>query len=206
VLGKPGFENATLIATIGVAIAIQAAALLLFGPSVKTLPEVLPGQFYVAGTVVTVQGLLVVGTSVLLFLVVNLYLKYSRQGMAIRAVSQQMEAASLMAVPVEHIYALVVVLSAGLAGLAGAMLSSFFYLSPTSGFTPMLQALIVTILGGLGSVRGTIVAAYLIGALESFLEVYLGAAWAAPAVFLFIIVVLIIRPNGLYGLAEARRL
>jgi branched-chain amino acid transport system permease protein len=206
VLGKPGFDNATLIATIGVSIAVQAAALLIFGPSVKTLPEMLPGQFNVAGTVVSVQGLLVIGTAVVLFLVANLYLKYSRQGMAIRAVSQQMEAASLMAVPVEHTYALVVVLSSALAGLAGVMLSSFFYLSPTSGFNPMIQALIVTIFGGLGSVRGTIVAAYLIGALESFLEVYLGAAWALPGVFLFIIVVLIVRPNGLYGLAEARRL
>jgi branched-chain amino acid transport system permease protein len=206
VLGKPGFDTATLIATVGVSIAVQAAALLLFGPSVKTIPEMLPGQLNVAGTAVSAQGLLVIGTAVVLFFTVNLYLKYSRQGMAIRAVSQQIEAASLMAVPVGNTYALVVVLSSALAGLAGVMLSSFFYLSPTSGFTPMIQALIVTIFGGLGSVRGTIVAAYLIGVLESFLEVYLGAAWALPGVFLFIIVVLIVRPNGLYGLAEARRL
>jgi len=206
VLGKPGFDNATLIATIGLSIAAQAAALLVFGPAVKVIPEVLPGSFSTADTVISAQGLLVIATAVVLFAVVNLLLKYSRRGMAIRAVSQQMEAASLMAVPVGETYAIVMVVSSALAGLAGVLLSSFFYLSPTSGFNPMIQALIVTIFGGLGSMRGTIVAAYLVGALESFLEVYLGAAWALPGVFLFIIVVLILRPNGLYGLAEARRL
>ncbi len=206
VLGKPGFDNATLIATIGLSIAAQAAALLVFGPAVKVIPEVLPGSFSLADTVISAQGLIVIATAVVLFAVVNLLLKYSRRGMAIRAVSQQMEAASLMAVPVGETYAIVMVVSSALAGLAGVLLSSFFYLSPTSGFNPMIQALIVTIFGGLGSMRGTIVAAYLVGALESFLEVYLGAAWALPGVFLFIIVVLILRPNGLYGLAEARRL
>jgi branched-chain amino acid transport system permease protein len=206
VLGKPGFDTATLVATVGVSIALQAAALLVFGPSVKVVPEVLAGSFTVGGTLVTNQGLLVIATAITLFLAVNLFLRLSRHGMAIRAVSQHMEAASLMAVPVERTYAIVVVLSSALAGLAGVLLSSFFYLSPISGFNPMIQALIVTIFGGLGSVRGTIVAAYIIGALGSFLQVYLGAGWALPGVFLFIILVLIVRPNGLFGMAEARRL
>jgi branched-chain amino acid transport system permease protein len=206
VLGKPGFDNATLIATVGVSIALQAAALLVFGPSVKVVPEVITGAFTVGGTLITAQGLLVIAVAVILFLAINLFLKLSRYGMAIRAVSQQMEAASLMAVPVESTYAIVMVLSAALAGLAGVLLSSFFYLSPISGFNPMIQALIVTIFGGLGSVRGTIVAAYVVGTLGSFLQVYLGASWALPGVFLFIILVLIVRPNGLFGLAEARRL
>ncbi len=206
VLGKPGFDNATLIATVGVSIALQAAALLVFGPSVKVVPEVVAGSFTVGGTLVTGQGLLVIATAVVLFLSINLFLRFSRHGMAIRAVSQQMEAASLMAVPVERTYAIVVVLSSALAGLAGVLLSSFFYLSPISGFNPMIQALIVTIFGGLGSVRGTIVAAYIIGTLGSFLQVYLGASWALPGVFVFIILVLIVRPNGLFGIAEARRL
>src|ERR1700730_7533853 len=119
VLGKPGFDNATLIATVGVSIALQAAALLVFGPSVKVVPEVVSGSFTVGGTLVTAQGLLVIGTAVALFLAINLFLRFSRHGMAIRAVSQHMEAASLMAVPVERTYAVVVVLSSALAGLAG---------------------------------------------------------------------------------------
>jgi branched-chain amino acid transport system permease protein len=206
VLGKPGFDNATLIATVGVSIAIQAAALLVFGPSVKVVPEVISGAFTVGGTLITAQGLLVIGVAVILFLAINLFLRFSRHGMAIRAVSQQMEAASLMAVPVERTYAIVMVLSSALAGLAGVLLSSFFYLSPISGFNPMIQALIVTIFGGLGSIRGALVAGFVLGVFESFVEVFYGVGWAQPGVFILIIIMLIIRPNGLFGIGEVRRL
>src|SRR6476646_4824463 len=74
VLGKPGFDTATLIATVGVSIALQAAALLVFGPSVKVVPEVLGGSFTVGGTLVTNQGLLVIATAIILFVAVNLFL------------------------------------------------------------------------------------------------------------------------------------
>jgi branched-chain amino acid transport system permease protein len=70
----------------------------------------------------------------------------------------------------------------------------------------MVKSLVVTIFGGLGSVKGTIWAAYVIGLLEAFLTVYLGASWALPGLFLFMIVMLIFRPNGLFGLGEMQRL
>ena len=70
----------------------------------------------------------------------------------------------------------------------------------------MVQALVVTIFGGLGSVKGTIWAAYIIGLLQAFLTVYMGASWALPGLFLFMIVMLTFRPNGLFGLGEAQRL
>ena len=208
VIGKPGFDTATLIATVGVSIALQAAALLVFGPSVKVVPEVLGGSFTVGGTLVTNQGLLVIATAIILFVAVNLFLRLSRHGMAIRAGltahgGGQPHGGAGRAYVRHRGRAQ---LGAGRVGRRSARSSSFFYLSPISGFNPMIQALIVTIFGGLGSVRGTIVAAYVIGALGSFLQVYLGASWALPGVFLFIIVVLIVRPNGLFGMAEARRL
>src|SRR5258708_26445496 len=84
VLGKPGFDNATLIATVGVSIALQAAALLTFGPSVKVVPEVIAGSFTLGGTLITAQGLLVIAVAVSLFLAINLFLTFSRYGMAIR--------------------------------------------------------------------------------------------------------------------------
>ena len=77
---------------------------------------------------------------------------------------------------------------------------------PTAGFNPMIKALVVTIFGGLGSVKGTIWAAYIIGLLEAFLIVYVGASFALPGLFLFMIVMLVIRPNGLFGLGEMQRL
>jgi branched-chain amino acid transport system permease protein len=126
--------------------------------------------------------------------------------MAIRAVSQQMDAARLMGIPTRRVFIIVMVISAALAGLAGALLSSVFFLSPSAGFNPMIKSLVVTIFGGLGSVKGTIWAAYVIGLVEAFLQVYMGASWALPGLFLFMIVMLIVRPNGLFGLGEMQRL
>lgn len=206
VIGKPGFDNSTLIATVGLSIAVSAAAILIFNPEYKVVPPVIAGSLSVADVQITKQGLLVIGVSLALFALVYLFLTYTRQGMAIRAVSQQQEAASLMAIPVVQTYGMVIAISGALAGLAGVLLSPFFFLNPNSGFNPMIQALIVTIFGGLGSVRGALVAGFVLGLFESFVEVYYGVAWAQPGVFLLIIVMLILRPNGLFGIGEVRRL
>ena len=206
VIGKPGFDNSTLIATVGLSIAVSAAAILIFNPQYKVVPPVIAGSFSVANVQITQQGLVVIGVSLALFAVVYLFLTYTRQGMAIRAVSQQQEAASLMAIPVVRTYGMVIAISGALAGLAGVLLSPFFFLNPFSGFNPMIQALIVTIFGGLGSVRGALVAGFVLGIFESFVEVYYGVAWAQPGVFLLLIVMLIVRPNGLFGIGEVRRL
>jgi branched-chain amino acid transport system permease protein len=206
VLGKPGFDNSTLVATVGISISVSAAALLIFNPEYKVVPPVLSGSTIVAGVQITYQGLLVIASSLALFAIVYLFLAYTRQGMAIRAVSQQMEAASLMSIPVEKTYGIVIAISGGLAGLAGVLLSPSFFLNPNSGFNPMIQALIVTIFGGLGSIRGALVAGFVLGVFESFVEVFYGVAWAQPGVFILIIVMLIVRPNGLFGIGEVRRL
>jgi branched-chain amino acid transport system permease protein len=206
VIGKRGFDNATLVATVGLSISVSAAALLIFNPEYKVVPPVVNGSNNLAGVQITNQGLLVIGVSLALFVAVYLFLTYTRQGMAIRAVSQQQEAASLMSVPVVRTYGVVIAISGGLAGLAGVLLSPFYFLNPSSGFNPMIQALIVTIFGGLGSIRGALVAGYVLGIFESFVEVYYGVAWALPGVFLLIIVMLIVRPNGLFGIGEVRRL
>lgn len=205
-LGRPGWDSASIIATVGVGIALQAVALLLFGPQVKRIPALVGGSVVVSEVRISFQGMIVVGVAVVSLLALYFYLRTSRQGMAIRAVSQNMDAAALMGVPVERTYALVIVLSAGLAGLAGVMLSSIFFLSPTSGFTPMIIALLVTIFGGLGSVKGTIVAAYVIGIFQASIQVFVGPSYALPGLFLFMIAVLIIKPRGLYGVVEAQRL
>jgi branched-chain amino acid transport system permease protein len=205
-LGRAGWDSASIIATVGVATALTAAALLIFGPRVKQIPPVVPGSVIFSGVRFSYQGMVIVAVAVVSLLSLFFYLANSRQGMAIRAVSQDMDASALMGVPVETTYARVMVISAGLAGLAGVLLSSLLFLSPNSGFAPMIIALMVTIFGGLGSVKGTIVAAYLIGILESTVQVYLGGSWSLPVLFLFMIVVLIIRPNGLFGVTEAHRL
>ena len=85
--------------------------LLIFNPEYKVVPAVIPGYTILSGVQITYQGLLVIAVSLALFALVFLFLTYTRQGMAIRAVSQQMEAASLMSIPVERTYAMVIAIS-----------------------------------------------------------------------------------------------
>lgn len=205
-LGKAGWDSASIIATVGVGIALQAAILLLYGPRVKQIPAIVPGSTVISSVRFSYQGMIIVVVAALSLAALYIYLRSSRRGMAIRAVSQHMDAASLVGVPVERTYGLVMIISAALAGLAGVLISAVLFLSPTSGFTPMIVALLVTIFGGLGSVKGTIVAAFLIGILESSVQVYVGGSYALPVVFLFIIGMLIVRPSGLYGVPEPQRL
>lgn len=205
-VGRPGWDSATLIATVGVGIALEAGALLVYGPQVKDFPSLISGSVIYEKVLITYQGLLVMAVAAVCLLSVSTYMRMSRRGMAIRAVSQDVDAAKLMGIPIDTTFAIVIALSAGLAGLAGVLLSSTFYLSPTSGFTPMILAIVVTILGGLGSIKGTVVAAYSIGLLESFVNVYAGPSWGLPVLFGTMIVVLTLRPNGLFGVGEVRRL
>jgi branched-chain amino acid transport system permease protein len=205
-VGRSSFFNAAMIATVGASIAIDAASLLIYGPRVKQMPPVIKGQFKTLGVVIQYQGLLIIGVAALSLILLSLFLRRSRYGLAIQAVSQQMDAARLMGIPTVLTFMIVMTISGALAGLAGVLLSSVFYLAPTAGFNPMVKALVVTIFGGLGSVKGTIWAAYIIGLLEAFLQVYFGSGWALPGLFLFMMIMLVIRPTGLFGLGEVQRL
>lgn len=206
ILENPGRDSASLIASLAAAIVVQSGILLVFGGQTKQLPPLLDGGFKVGTTLMSYQGLLVIGAAVVCLVLMTVFLRVSRRGLAIRAISQNMDAARLMGIPIVPTFVVVMVISAALAGLAGVLLGSILFFTPSAGFTPMLMAMVVTIFGGLGSVTGTVWAAYIIGLMESFVAVFVGPSWALPGIFLFMIVILVIRPNGLFGLGEARRL
>ena len=205
-LGRSSFFNASMIATVGAAIMIESAALLIWGPRVKQMPPIIEGHFKLQGVVIQYQGLIIIAVAAISLALLGVFLRRTRYGLAIQAVSQQMDAARLMGIPTVLTFMIVATIGAAFAGLAGSLLSSIFYVAPTAGYTPLAKALIVTIFGGLGSIKGTIWAAYIIGVLEAFLIVYFGAGFALPVLFLFMILMLVIRPSGLFGLGEIQRL
>src|SRR5260370_3142580 len=98
-------------------IAVSAAAILIFNPEYKVVPPVISGNFTVSNVQITKQGLLVIGASLALFGAVYLFLTYTRQGMAMRPVSQQQQAASLMSIPVVRTYGMVIAVTRGRAGI-----------------------------------------------------------------------------------------
>jgi branched-chain amino acid transport system permease protein len=205
-LGRPGWDIATIIASLGLGIVIENLILIFFGPRNKSLPLLMEGGFRIGGVLrVQYQQLLTLAVSIVLLGLMGLFLTRSRHGLAIRAVAQNRDAAYLVGTPVHRVFALVMAISAGLAAVAGVLLSAVFFLNPSVGLAMGLKGLIVTIFGGLGSIVGTLYAAFIIGLFESYVSMYFGAKWSLPALFVLLIAVLIVRPGGIAGVAEEAR-
>src|SRR5215510_3968126 len=118
-LGKEGWDSASLIATLGASIVLESAALLIYGPQVKQMPTVVEGQFKIGTVLISNQALIVIATAVLFLVLMSVFLRASRHGLAIRAISQNMDAARLAGVPARTAFLIVmrVVRPNGLFGL-----------------------------------------------------------------------------------------
>lgn len=205
-IGKPNWDTNTFIATSGLALALESLVLLRFGPRNQAQPFAIEGNFQALGVTISYQDLVIMAVAAIALLLMEWFLTRTRPGLAIRATAQQPDAAQLMGVRKDHIFLLVLGLSSGLAAISGVLLSSIFFIAPTFGFYPMLKSFIICIFGGLGNIRGTLYAAFIIGITEALVSLYLGVRFALPVMFGLIIVVLIFRPNGLFGQREVVRL
>lgn len=205
-VGRKDAGNAFLIATISIAAILENGALLYFGPRDKAVPELASGVFRISGLPITYNALLILAVAVTLLLGLAVMLKKTRFGTAIRAVAQNADGARLSGINPDWAYALVFCISSALAGVGGVLLSSIYFLSPYVGQTYLLTALVVVILGGLGSVSGALAAAYVVAFIQSFVSFYLGVRWSLPVLFAAIIAVLIFRPTGLAGAKLTKRL
>ena len=208
-IGRQGvdFEMTAFISTFAVAIVVSNVALRVYGARNKAVPPVIRGRFHlIEGVSVSWHSLVMAGVAIAMLVALGLFLSRTRYGLAISAVAQQLDAARLMGIPVQRVYNLTMGVSSALAGIAGVLLGSVFFVSPNAGDLPLLKALIVAIFGGLGSIRGTIVAAYIIGLLEALISLYFGVRWSLPLLFVVIMVVMFLRPTGLFGRPEEARL
>jgi branched-chain amino acid transport system permease protein len=205
-IGKPNWDTNTFIATSGLALALESLVLLRFGPRNQAQPFAIEGNFRLLDITISYQDLVIMAVAAIALLLMEWFLTRTRPGLAIRATAQQPDAAQLMGVRKDHIFLLVLGVSSGLAAVSGVLLSSIFFIAPTFGFYPMLKSFIICIFGGLGNIRGTLYAAFIIGITEALVSLYLGVRFALPVMFGLIIVVLIFRPNGLFGQREVVRL
>ncbi len=208
-MGRRGFdfELVTFITTFAVAIVFANVALQIFGPFQKNVTPVVSGSVEVYGGVdLSFQNLAMAGVSIALMVGLGLFLARTRWGLAIRAVAQNLDAARLMGVPVMKLYPLTMGLASALAGIGGVFLGAKFFAYPGAGDLPLLEALIVVIFGGLGSLSGTLYAAYIIGFIQASAEVVFGTTWSLPILYGVILLVLIVRPQGLKGKPSEARL
>lgn len=201
------FEMITFITTFAVAMILENVALQIFGPDQKNVTPVVSGSVNVyRGVNLPYQSLVMALVSIALIGALGLFLARTRWGMAIRAVAQDLDAARLMGVPVSKLYPITMGLASSLAGIAGVFLGGLYFAYPQAGDLPLLEALLVVIFGGLGSLPGTVYAAYAIGLIQAITEVFIGTTWSLPVLYAVIIVVLVVRPQGLLGKPSEARL
>ena len=206
-VGRPGWEIATIISTLAVGIVIQQLIQIVWGPRNQGMPDLMSGSARVGPVlVVQYQRVAVVGVALAVMAALWWLLTRTRHGLAIRAVALNRDAALLGGVSANRIFLLVMALGSGLAAVSGVLLSTVMVsLNPTVGLAYALRGLVVTLFGGLGSITGTLWAAFIIGLFESFVAVYFGEGWKLPALFVFLIVVLVVRPSGLAGVSAEER-
>jgi len=151
------------------------------------------------------QRIMVICAAFLLVILTHLLLKKSKVGKAMRATFQDLEAASLMGIKIDRIYSFTFVLGTGLAAAAGTLLGPIFTVHPYIGNLANAKAFVIVIIGGLGSFPGAITAGLLLGVFESLGAGYVSSGYQDAIGFIFLILILIYRPTGLFGKAGQRR-
>jgi len=203
---KPNFAVRSLIATLALSLFGSQSLLWVFGPRVKALPKIFGyGSVHFGTAVASYDKIGSIICSIVLLLLALAWMKRSRRGLEIRAMMQNPEGAALVGVGLRSTAIAVMVVTGGLAGLAAVLLSQTYYVSPYSGTMPLVKGMVVALAGGLGSVAGAVVAAVLVGLVEAVTAVGLGGQYVLITQFLFIIIVLLIRPRGIAGMLEHTR-
>ena len=195
-------EATTLIVTIALAIIIQEAIFIGFGGDPKSVPKLINGTTEILGVVVLNQQLLTLGIVLLLLLGTWAFLMKTRPGVAIRATAQDREVANLMGINVPRMEMMTLAISVAFAAIAGALIAPLFVLTPGMWTHPLVMILAVVVLGGLGSLKGSLLGAFVLGFAE-ILVVFLapsGAFLKTSVALTIMLIVILIRPGGLFGI------
>lgn len=189
-----------MMLTFGVDLVLQNLGLWLFTADYRSITTTYSGAGLALGSVVIPYTRLLIGIlAALLAGVVHLFLTRTRMGRAIQATAQNRDAAQLTGVPVQHIYALTFGVGAAVAGAAGAMVSTIQAISPSIGASFLTKAFVVTVLGGLGHVSGAVLGGLVLGLAESLGAASFGPGYSEATGFLLLVLILIVRPQGLFG-------
>lgn len=196
---KENIVAATVITTLAGATILQNAMQLIWGPRSKQIAPIAEGNVTFGPVVLSLNDVALIIFVALILLGVGWFLSRTRVGRSMRAVSQNRHAAELMGLNVPLLYALAFGLSAAMAGVAGYFIGSIRFINPSFGADPLMKALVVVIFGGIARFTSPIYAALIVGLVESFTTFYLGLYWAPAILFAMMIVVLTLKPAGLFG-------
>lgn len=189
----------SVITTLAGSAILENMLLLGWGPRSKQIPELATGFLEVAGVRLAWSEIVLLAVVLAILAGLGLFLQLSKPGRSMRAVSQNREAAQLLGLNVPLYFALAFGLAALTAGLAGVFVGTIRFMNPAMGSEPLMKALIVVIFGGIARFSSPIYAAFIIGLLEAFSIYVVGLYWAPAVLFLTMIIVLLLKPEGLFG-------
>ncbi len=189
-----------IFVSLGLIYVFENAATLLWGNTTRQIPSPLQGlQVSIGQIIISYDRLSSILIVVVILVALFLLLKKTKIGLAMRATSQKSEASMLMGVNIEKVYVFTFALGAALAGAAGALYGILFNFNPTIGALPTIKAFAIIIIGGLGSVPGAVIGGLLYGIAENTAVYFLGGVWQDAVAFALLIIVLVIRPKGIFG-------
>ena len=190
-----------LITAIGVSYFLQNGMIQLMGPEVRSFPQVIENQLYDIGplTVNRIQ-LIIFGTSIFLMVVLQLIIKKTKMGKAMRAVSIDPEAAQLMGINADTVITFTFMIGSALAGAAGVLVGLYYNsINPMMGYAPGLKAFIAAVFGGIGIIPGAMIGGVVIGLIETLVSGYGYSMIRDAVVYGILILILLFRPAGLLG-------
>jgi branched-chain amino acid transport system permease protein len=193
------------VLTIGLLVVMQNLALIFFGSERRGVTSLIDGSLVLGTIRISYERLMIVGVAALVGIGVWAFIRYTSVGKAIRATSQDPEAAQTLGIDIKRVYTYTFGIGAALAGLAGALLISIYPAFPTVGAQPVIKSIAVVILGGLGNVPGAILAAFLLGIIEAYSIFFMSAGWQNVVVAALVVLILIVRPSGLFSSTRVDR-
>jgi branched-chain amino acid transport system permease protein len=190
------------VGAFGLLIVLHGVALLIWGPDTRTVAPPLEGTATILGASVTYHRLLVVGAVVVAILLLNVVLRTTSFGRAIRASSQSRRGALVVGLSPRRIGMVTMAVGSALAGLAGALVAPISQVYPTMGDSLIIKAFVIVILAGMGSLNGAIVGGFVVGLAESLGTAYVSLPYREVYPLLILVLVLVLRPQGIFGRAE----
>ena len=194
---------AVLITAIGVSFLLQNIALLIWGSAPKVFTSVAPFgsiSLFNGSLIITAESIITVASCIVIMVALTVFTKRSKMGKAMRAVSEDKDAAELMGISVNTTISLTFAIGSALAAIAGVLLCSAYpTLVPTTGSMPGIKAFTAAVFGGIGSIPGAMIGGILLGIIEIFAKSYISTSLSDAIVFAVLIIVLLVKPTGILG-------
>ena len=196
---REDWENKVMMLTLGLSLFMDFGYQAVFGPRIKSLPGMIEGTLELGQVVLFRQDIVIFILSVGGMLCFGWLLNNTRTGMAVQAVAQNPAGAKIVGIPKDFIFAATFAISTIMVGFGGILLCQKNFVDPMGSTDIMIKAWVITAFGGMGSIRGSLYAAFILGILEAFVGWYFGMIHVQIATLTLLLVTLAVRPQGLMG-------